>query len=114
MSNAQDLETIEIAIADAKAKIQRMDALTRLQKNPDFVEIIEKGFLESHAVRQVMLKAHPSLQNEAQQKMVDQQITAIGGFKQFLIAIFVEGRNAQAALAADEQTREELLQEGLE
>jgi len=113
MSTAEDLNSIEISIAQARVSIARKDQLVRLQGNPDFVALIEKGFMESHAVRQVMLKAHPSLQSEAQQKLLDQQITAIGGFKQFLIGVYTEGMNAAAALAADEQTREDLLAEGL-
>jgi hypothetical protein len=108
-----DLESLELSIAQAKKLIARMEALERLQQNPDFVELIEKGFMESHAIRQVMLKAHPSLQDEKQQKLLDAQIGAIGNFRQFLIAIYTEGRNAQAALEADEQTREDILAEDL-
>lgn len=116
MSEAErenDLEALELSITQAKKLITRMEALERLQKNPDFIELIEKGFMESHAVRQVMLKAHPSLQDEKQQKLLDAQIGAIGNFRQFLIAIYTEGRNAQAALEVDEQTREDILAEGL-
>ena len=112
--NTADLESIEISIAQAKVSIARKEQLDRLSKNLDFQELIEKGFMEKHAIRQVMLKAHPSLQNEAQQKILDQQIAAIGGFKQFLIGVYTEGMNAQAALTADEETRESLLAEGLE
>ncbi len=69
--------------------------------------------MENHAVRQVLLKAHPAMQNENAQKLLDQQITAIGGFKQFLINVYAEGCNAEQALVNDEATREELLKEGL-
>jgi hypothetical protein len=113
MSNAVDLQNVEIAIQQHKAAIARKDCLVRLQQNRDFQELIEKGFLESHAVRQVLLKAHPGLQEPAQQNLLDQQITAIGGLKQFLISVYTEGMNAQEALRADEATREELLREDL-
>jgi hypothetical protein len=112
-TTAQDLETIDLQIDEAKKKIARKDMLIRLEQNPDFRELIQKGFLESHAIRQVMLKAHPGMQSEAAQKMLEQQITAIGGFKQFLIGVYVEGSNAETVLAEDEATREELLREGL-
>lgn len=113
MSREQDLEGIEISIAQAKKLIARKDMLKRLEKNQDFIDLIEKGFLESHAVRQVMLKSHPGMQSEAMQKLLDNQILAIGGLKQFLIGVFTEGMNAEASLAADEATQEELLKEGL-
>jgi hypothetical protein len=113
MSRAEDLENIEISIDQAKKSIARKDSLVRLQNNPDFRELIEKGFMEQHAVRQVMLKAHPSMQNDAQQKLLDQQICAIGGFRQFLIGVYTEGMNADQALTEEENTREELLREDL-
>jgi hypothetical protein len=111
MSVAEELENIDISIEQAKASIARKDCLVRLQKNPDYIELIEKGFLEKHAVRQVLLKAHPGLQEEKHQHLLDQQITAIGGFKQYLISVFSEGSSAEVALLNDEKTREELLVE---
>jgi hypothetical protein len=114
MSNAQELKEIEVTIEDAKKAVARKDCLARLERNSDFKELIQDGFLTHHAIRQVLLKAHPGLQNEAQQQMIDQQITAIGGFKQFLISIYTEGMNAEQALTTDEITREELLKEGLD
>lgn len=114
VENAAEIQNVEISIAQARVSIARKAQLTRLQQNPDFQALIEKGFMEAHAVRQVMLKAHPALQKEDAQKLLDQQITAIGGFKQFLIGVFTEGTQAEAALAADEETLDELLKEGLE
>ena len=114
MANAEELHQVEMSIEEAKKKIARKDALVRLENNPDFNELVQKGFLESHAIRQVMLKAHPGMQSEAAQKMLDAQICAIGQLKQFFIAIYTDGCNAEDALAADELTREELLAEGLE
>jgi len=112
-TNTEELESLEITIEQAKKSIARKDCLVRLQNNPDFKELIEKGFLEQHAIRQVMLKAHPGLQEEKNQKMLDQQINAIGQFKQFLIAVYTEGMQATQALHEDEATREELLREDL-
>jgi len=113
MSTAQDLEQIELQIEDAKKKVARRQMLLRLEQNQDFKELIQKGFLEDHAVRQVLLKAHPGMQSEAVQQMLNQQITAIGGFKQFLIQVNLEGYNAEEDLVNDEATQEELLNENL-
>jgi hypothetical protein len=113
MSTPEELQNIEISIEQAKVSIARKNTLIRLQQNPDFKELIEKGFMEAHAVRQVMLKAHPSLQGEKEQNMLNSQINAIGHFKQFLIAVYTEGMTAETALVDDEKTREELLQEDL-
>lgn len=113
MSVKEDLQNIEVSITQSKMDIHRKDCLARLQNNPDFRLLIEKGFLEQHAIRQVLLKAHPGMQSDEQQNLLDQQITAIGGFKQFLVSVFTAGMNAEASLTADEVTREELLKEDL-
>jgi hypothetical protein len=113
MSNAQEIQQVEISIEQAKASIRRMQCLDRLEKNPDFKELITDGFLKDHAIRQVMLKAAPQFQDEQRQKDFSNQIGAIGHFQQFLYAIRNLGLNAEKALADDEQTREELLAEDL-
>jgi len=113
MSTAEDLQAIEISIEEAKRKIKRKTLLAKLQHTPEFRELIEEGFLKDHAVRQVLLKAHPGMQTPETQNLLDQQITAIGGLKQYLINVWTEGMQAEAALEADETTREELLQEDL-
>ena len=114
MSNAADIKEIEMSIEDAKLSIQRKEALVRLEQNQDFKTIIGEGFLEKHAVRQVLLKSHPGCQAESIQKGLDMQIIAIGSLKQFFISIFNEGTNAEEAMANDEKTLEELNAEGLD
>lgn len=113
MSNAEDVQQVELSIEQAKKLIARKDALVRLQMNPDFKLLIEDGFLSDHAVRQVMLKAHPGYMDEKHQKIFDTQIMAVGGLKQFLVSIFAEGMNAEQAIRSDERTLEELHAEGL-
>jgi hypothetical protein len=110
---SEDLEKIEVSIEDAKKAIARKDALNRLENNPDFKELITNGFLKDHAIRQVMMKAHPGYQSDEVQKNFDQQIIAVGQLKQYLVAVFAMGNSAAQALGADEATREELLAEDL-
>lgn len=115
MSETQEqIRNLEQLMEENKRHIHRMEMLERLEKNADFKELIIEGFLEKHAIRQVMLKAHPSLQDEDKQKLLDQQIMAIGGFKQFLISITSQGRQAVVDMAGDEETLEELMKEELE
>lgn len=108
---AAQIENLEIEIAGQKTAIQRAEMLKRLEKNPDFKALITEGFLEKHAVRQVLLKAHPGLQGEPQQKMIDLQMAAIGGLKQFFVSIFTEGNNARQEMEQSEETLQEILRE---
>ena len=110
----QQLESLELSIEEQRVKINRMQALARLEKNEDFKKIFDEGFLRDHAVRQVMLKSHPSMiTDEGMQKVLDNQIAGCGALKQFLIAIYQEGRNAEIALAEDQATMEEIHAEDL-
>jgi hypothetical protein len=114
MSETQEqINEVEMSIADAKKAVQRRDAMYRLEKNKDFKALILEGFMEKHAVRQVMLKASPQMQSPELQAMVDMQITAIGQFKQFMYGVVVMGNNAEKAMEADEATLEELHAEEL-
>lgn len=112
--NAQDLADIEQSIEQSKKSIARKDAMVRLEKNADFQLLITEGFLKDHALRQVMLKAHPGFQDEVTQGVCARQIVACGEFKQYLVAVYAEGVAAEQALAADEATQEAILAEGLE
>ena len=108
MTTDQEIQKIEVTIEECKKTIERRDALVRLQKNRDFISLIEDGFLREHAIRQVELKSHPGAQNEKQQQSIDNQIIAIGSFKQYLNSIRGMGEQAEQALSGDEETLEEL------
>lgn len=108
----QQIGNVEHTIETAKKQIKRMEALRRLEDNPDFKEIIMDGFMEDHAIRQVLLRANPSIRSSEQAlDAVDLQIAAVGGLKQFFIGIFTMGMEAKDSLEADEATLEELNQE---
>ena len=112
MSNAQDIQKVELTIEEAHKAIDRRDMLARLQNNKDFQTLIEDGFFRDHAIRQVELKSHPSAQGEKQKFAIDSQITAIGGFRQYLVGIKGLGDQAAEALDSHEQTLEDLNNEG--
>jgi hypothetical protein len=112
---AEQIETLELSIEECKLKIERFEALGRLEKNKDFKKLFTEGFLQDHAVRQVMLKAHPTIMgNEMAMAQVDSQIAGCGALKQFLVAIHTEGLNAQQAIQEDENTLAEVQAEALE
>lgn len=113
MSNEEDLNNLDITIEQAKKVIHRRKLLIDLESSPAFKELFIDGYLKDFAVRQVMLKSHPGLQEDAQQKMLDQNIIAIGCLKQYLISLNTEGLNAEQALSEDEETREAILAEDL-
>ena len=97
-------EMLEISIAQAKAKVDDVDALKRLIANPDFKRIIMENYFKSYAVTLVMLKADPSQESDKEQENIDKGIAAIGQLEQFFKGIFIQGDMARKSIADDEES----------
>lgn len=109
----QSLETIELSIKHAKQNVELMRSLDKLTKNKDFKAIFLEGYFEKEPARLCMLKSNPEMQSEDDQLAIVKQIDAIGALRQYFIAINQIGRMSEKAISEDEQTREEILSEGL-
>jgi len=112
MSNA--LHQIELSIEEARKLISLGDSLERLRSNRDFKKLINDGYFDQEAIRLVHLKSDPNMQSADSQKAIISQMDSIGSFKQFLQTVAFKSNMAAKAIEADEQTREELLAEGLQ
>jgi hypothetical protein len=104
-----ELSQVELSIEEAQKNIDRMEALTRLRKNKDFILLVEEGYLQDEAARVVLAKAEPGLQGNDQQIMLDNMITAIGYFRQYLNKIYQFGNHSKQAISEHRTTREELM-----
>ena len=113
MSQSQ-IEEIELNIEQAKRIIENGKALDRLFNNPDFRKIIVDGYLREEAVRLVHLKSDPNLASSEMQGEIVKSIDAIGCLNHYFRNVNHQRMLAVNAIEADEQTREELLAEGLE
>lgn len=109
MNNENAIEQIELSMAHAKLSTDNMKALTKLLENPEFIKIVTDGYFKEEASRVVLLKADPSMKEHREE--LDNQIIAIGYLRQYFHTIMQLGRMAEKAIADDEETREELLQE---
>lgn len=110
----QQMQQVNISIDQAKAMIEMGKAVNRLRDNEDFVKVIEEGYFKEEASRLVLLKGDPEMQSPEKKADVKRAIVAIGGMFQYLHKILQLSEMAKQGLAADEQTREEMLQEQLE
>jgi len=111
--NEQQLHQVEISLQNATKAIELGDALERLHKNSDFKKVILEDFFKEEASRAVMLKSDSNMLGEEQQITVDNIITSIGGLYQYFAKIYRIADMSIRALEANQQTREELLKEGL-
>lgn len=110
--NDQELETIEMTIEQAQTRIDKKKQLANLTNNVDFREIILDGYFKDEASRLVLLRADPSMESYIGQ--IDNQIIAVGQLRQYFTVINGLGSQAENAIEADKETREELLAEGIQ
>lgn len=109
-----EIEKLDRNIKEARKIVERGNALERLSNNKDFKQIIGTGFFQEEAVRLVHLKADHNMQDPASQESITKQMDSIGVLSQYFNRVRHETRQAIKAIEADEETREELLREGLE
>lgn len=114
LMNETEIKDLDNNIKEAKKFVEAGTALERLINNRDFKKIVMEGYFEAEAVRLVHLKADPSMQSESSQTSIISQIDAIGSFRQYLDGVFQQARLAGKAIEDDEQTRQELLEGGLD
>lgn len=111
MSNEQDLNQIELSIADAKKLIKRRASLQKLFNNKDFKDIILEGYLKDEAVRLVQLKSDPNMETDERQKQVLIAIDGIGALYQHFQTIKYFGLQAEKDLLAHEEAADEVNRE---
>lgn len=112
MSNNEDLKRIEVSIEEAKKHCKMGEALKRLSKNKDFKLVINDAYLKDHAIRLVMLRGDDNLDEVTREKVLN-EIDAIGAFAGYLRYLKHTGERAADAIKQDEETREEILSEGI-
>jgi hypothetical protein len=112
MSN-ETIQAIEENIKQAKKIAEVGESLDRLKANRDFKRVVIEGYFEQEAIRLVHLKSDPNLQSAEHQKSIMAQIDAIGAVSQYFGTVLHKASLARKAIAADEETRDEILAEEL-
>ena len=111
MSNAEQLDRIEVSLEEAKRLIELKNAIVNLSNNKDFDLIIHNNYFEKESQRLVMLKCDPSFQTEEGRKGIDVSMYGISALRRYFQLIIQQGELAERAMIDDENTREELLHE---
>lgn len=109
--NERYLAELDSQIKQAEPQLKLAKALERLKLNPDFKEVVLKGYLEDSAVRLVHLRADAAMQDPEQQAAILRGIDGIASFHSFLHTVAVQGRIAEKQTNDAEAQREEVLKE---
>ena len=91
--NTEELETVDVSYwAD------QLDALERLEKNPDFQKIIVKGYTEQKALDSVSMLAVPSTKKQGHRPDVMEDLVAISNLQYHLFMVRQLGEGARQEL----------------
>ena len=106
-----ELEQVEIQIDAAKRIRSLRDNCVKLMDSKYFKDVIEDGYFKEEAARLVMAKS--SNLNPDQMKLIDNMQYGIGALANFLESVMRRGSEMDTAIGEHEQTREEILAEGI-
>jgi hypothetical protein len=106
-----ELAELDNNISRNRDIVARGQALERLQKHPDYKLIIGDGYLNTEAVRLVLLKGDMNMQKPDRQADIAADIDAVGRFNAYLDRISRMSALAAESIREDEKTREDVLSE---
>ena len=112
--NEQAVQQIEVNIETANATIARKEVFLRLVDNPDFKEIIEKGYFEDEAIRLVGALSSPTMADDVTQQELQKDMIGVGRLRQYFYAIVQQGRTAEEAVKSHEQELDYIAEEEAE
>lgn len=104
------IKELEDNISRAKEMVNTGKSIERLRNNPDFREVVLKGYFEREAIRLVHLKSDPSMQTPERQASIINQMDAIGNFSAYLNTGLIMADRAAQAIDADNATIAEILE----
>ena len=105
----QQLEEIEVSIAEAKLAMKDRDDLLSLMNDARFKRLIEERYFTEEPRRLVMLKGAGL--REEQILRVDRLMYGVSALDQFFRQVITNGNQMEQALKDDENAREEILEE---
>ena len=106
-----EIEQVDIQIEAAHKMRKLRDSCVKLMDSQYFKDVIDQGYFKEEAARLVMTKS--SNLNPEQMKLIDNMQYGVGALANFLESVMRRGSEMDDALGAHEQTREEILAEGI-
>lgn len=96
MSN-QPTET-ELETTDVSYWADQLDALERLERNPDFQKVFVEGYIKQKALDSVSMLAVPNVKSQGQRPEVMEDLVAISNLQYHLQMIHSLGEGARQEL----------------
>jgi len=111
MNSEQQIEQLDKNMAEAKKFMDIRNSYRKLAKNREFKKVILDYYFNEEAARLVTAKSAGL--DESQEKMIDNMMYGIGALQNFFESVESRGMQAEQAYKEDEDTRAEIIAEGL-
>ena len=109
---SEEIKELGLSMELAKKKVERLEALKRLEENTDYKELIASGFMGEARIRDFLAKkVSPAFQDANNKLYVESQLQAIGAYQLFLLYVEQEGKMAKQALVDAEEEMNRALEE---
>jgi len=111
MNSEQQIEQLDKNMAEAKKFMEIRNSYQKLSKNRDFKKVILDYYFTDEAARLVTAKS--SGLDESQAKIIDNMMYGIGALQNFFESVEMRGMQAEQAYKEDEDSKADILAEGL-
>ena len=113
MNTSEQIQEVEITLAEATKLSDKADALERMIHTKDFQLVVDTGYFHDEAVRLVHLKADENMQSAENQAYIDNCMLAIGTLKEHFNKVRLIGNTAKKSIRDNNETLDELREEVL-
>ena len=97
------MEEISITIDDAQKAIDAKDAVLEMYESAWFKTVFTDGYFGSEARRLPLALVDDEMQDDVEQRILNEKVKAIGHLHVYLNTVVAMGRNMEAGLEAQER-----------
>ena len=96
-----------MTLEEAKEAIELRDNLKVLYKEPTFKKVFIDGFMRDEPTRVAQALTNPEMQDEVNQRMLDEMLRSAGHLNNYLQHIIRVGNNIEIQLKDEEERKEQ-------
>jgi hypothetical protein len=76
-------EEVELEMVETQQWVSRYEALQRLEKNPDFINVISEGYIRDRSLQGVSMLANESVKRQGQRPDVMEMLVAVSTLQDY-------------------------------
>ena len=76
-------EEVELEMVENQQWVSRYEALQRLEKNPDFINVISEGYIRDRALNGVSMLANEGIKRQGQRPDVMEMLVSVSNLQDY-------------------------------